>query len=37
MKVMQLVNMLQPEQNGWHFAEDIFKCLILNENTVEPV
>ena len=27
-----LVNTLRPEQNGWHFADDIFKWVFLNEN-----
>ena len=25
---------LGPEQNGWHFAEDICKCILLNENCI---
>ena len=28
----QSVNTLGPRQNGRHFAEDIFKCIFLNEN-----
>ena len=28
----QWVNTLRPEQNGWHFADNIFKCIFLNEN-----
>ena len=24
-------NTLRPEQNGWHFADDIFKSIFLNE------
>ena len=27
------INTLRPRQNGRHFAEDIFKCIFLNENT----
>ena len=27
-----LVNTLRPRQNGRHFADDIFKCIFLNEN-----
>ena len=27
-----LLNTLRPRQNGRHFAEDIFKCIFLNEN-----
>ena len=26
------VNTLRPRQNGCHFADDIFKCILLNEN-----
>ena len=26
------VNQLSPRQNGHHFADDIFKCIFLNEN-----
>ena len=26
------VNTLGPRQNGHHFADDIFKCIFLNEN-----
>ena len=26
------VNTLRPRQNGRHFADDIFKCIFLNEN-----
>ena len=22
---------MKPEQNGWHFADSIFKCIFLNE------
>ena len=27
------INTLRPRQNGRHFADDIFKCIFLNENT----
>ena len=27
------LNTLRPKQNGGHFADDIFKCIFLNENT----
>ena len=26
------VNTLRPRQNGRHYADDIFKCIFLNEN-----
>ena len=26
------VNKLRPRQNGRHFPDDIFKCILLNEN-----
>ena len=28
----RLINTLRPRQNGRHFADDIFKCIFLNEN-----
>ena len=28
----QWVNTLRPRQTGRHFADDIFKCILLNEN-----
>ena len=28
----QWVNTLRPRHNGRHFADDIFKCILLNEN-----
>ena len=31
-KKMQLLNTLRPKQNNRHFADDIFKCIFLNEN-----
>ena len=27
-----VVNSLRPRQNGCHFADDIFKCIFLNDN-----
>ena len=27
-----LFNILRPRENGRHFADDIFKCIFLNEN-----
>ena len=27
-----IINTLRPRQNGHHFADDIFKCIFLNEN-----
>ena len=27
-----LLNILRPRQNGCHFADNIFKCIFLNEN-----
>ena len=29
---LQWVNMLRPRQNGRYFADDVFKCIFLNEN-----
>ena len=26
------VDTLRPRQNGWHFTDDIFKCIFLDEN-----
>ena len=31
-KIQTLVNTLRSRQNGRHFADDIFKCIFLNEN-----
>ena len=28
------VNTLRPRQNGRHFADDIFKCIFVNENVI---
>ena len=33
----QTINTLRPRQNGRHFADDIFKCIFLNENIWIPV
>ena len=30
-------NTLRPKQNGRHFADDIFKCIFLNENAWMPI
>ena len=30
-------NALRPRQNGRHFADDIFKCIFLNENGWIPI
>ena len=30
-------NTLRPRQNGRHFADDIFKCIFLNENIWIPI
>ena len=31
------VNTLMPRQNGRHFADDIFKCIFLNENVWDSI
>ena len=31
------INTLRPRQNGRHFADDIFKCIFLNENASIPI
>ena len=31
------LNTLRPRQNGRHFADDIFKCIFLNENVWIPL
>ena len=33
----QWVNTLRPRQNGRRFADDIFKCIFLNENVWIPI
>ena len=30
--VLGIVNILRPRQNGRHFTDDIFKCILMNEN-----
>ena len=34
---IRLINSLRPRQNGRHFADDIFKCIFLNENAWIPI
>ena len=36
-KLIRFVNTLRPRQNGRHFADDMFKCIFLNENTWIPI
>ena len=31
------LNTLRPRQNGCHFADDIFKCILLTENVWIPI
>ena len=31
------INTLKPRQDGRHFADDIFKCIFLNENVWIPI
>ena len=33
----QWVNTLRPRENGRHFADDIFKCIFVNENLCIPI
>ena len=33
---LELFNTLRPGKNGRHFADDIFKCIFLNENAWIP-
>ena len=33
----ELFNTLRPRQNGRHFADDILKCVSLNENAWIPI
>ena len=35
--VRQPVNTLRPGQSGCHFADNIFKCIFLNENVWIPI
>ena len=37
MRVWLNVNTLRPRPNGRHFADDIFKCIFLNENVWIPI
>ena len=32
-----MFNTLRPRQNGRHFADDILKCIFLNENVWIPI
>ena len=32
-----IINTLRPRQNGRHFADDIFKCIFLNQNVWIPI
>ena len=34
---LSYLNSLRPRQNGRHFADDIFKCIFLNENVWIPI
>ena len=36
-KVVTVVNTLRPRQHERHFADDIFRCLFLNENVSIPI
>ena len=36
-KIFLLINTLRPRQNGRHFADNIFKCIFLNENVWIPI
>ena len=33
----QPINTLRPRRNGRHFADDILKCIFLNENVRIPI
>ena len=35
--IWYMFNTLRPRQNGRHFADDIFKWVILNENVKFPI
>ena len=35
--IVSCLNTLRPRQNGRHFADDIFKCIFLNENVWIPI
>ena len=34
---LTLFSALRPRQNGRHFADDILKCIFLNENVWIPI
>ena len=34
---LTMINTLRPRQNGRYFADDIFKCIFLNENVWIPI
>ena len=36
-EMMQVFNTLRPRQNGRHFADNMFKCIFLNENVWIPI
>ena len=36
-QVLWLLNTLRPRQNGRRFADDIFKCIFMNENVSFPI
>ena len=36
-KPLYSLNSLRPRQNGRHFADDIFKCIFLNETIWTPI
>ena len=36
-QIQPSVNTLRPTQNGRHFADDILKCIFLNENVWIPI
>ena len=36
-KRMQMFKTLRPRENGRHFADDMFKCIFLNENVWIPI
>ena len=36
MQDLDQINTSRPRQNGRHVADDIFKCIFLNENSLIP-
>ena len=36
-KAKEDINTLRPKHNGRHFADDLFKCIFLNENVWIPI